>query len=962
MKHVNFKSTIVVKYIILCVFLAFASTLNAQNIFKNKADELYNSAVIETQAKHYQKAITLTKASLNERNNFSDAQILLAKLYMLTHQNTLALKQVKDVLEREPKYIDAYYYAINIELKNGRFEEAMCFVDDGLYYFPLDKYLLLKKLAVLDTARHVYKGNEHADYLLKRFPNDSTVERAYVYHHITTGQYYMRRKNTLSAIENFIKALEVDPENTEATQYLFNAYSKSGNTQAALEHINKNLLDNPKSYPFLMKKAGMLEDNYQYAEALSILNYVAKLYPNSDARKRAADLRLTAARFYANKDPYTLYEGIAEQSPGNREVINKLIALNMTREQYNTALGYINKTLKNNPNEEFLLATKVDILTYQKKYTQAGNIAQKLYARNNSKYRQTLLELKLASAKDFTAQQMPDSAIVEYQNALKLDARNSFAINNLSNIYVAQRNYDKALEIIDKGLKIYPSDEGLLLKKSSVLFDAGNVEDAIAVSKKLTQKKPNNPKYLGIYVYQSMAAGSNFMKTEDFDEAREQLKNVIAKQPNNIEALNYLINLESGSKNYSQALTYLNTALKNNPDNKELLLKKSNVLEDMKNYKEAYAISSNLMARYPYKTAYKKSYTAQTIAAGRAYQKLNLPDSALLEYQKALKVSPTDSMALIYTINTLKDKNLNDSTLTYIHTGIAAHPKSEYFQLRRTEYLAAKKLYPEAILAADSLVKINPSLANLDYAALLKSKSYRDQFGLFFLNTSFDDKNLSTFNIATIEYRHFLNKGKGAYAGRVNYAARNQGTGIQGEVELYYNHNPKLYSYATAAISNQIIFPQILLRYSAFKMLSKTWEGEAGLRYFKSVNFTTTSFVLSAAKTYNDFWFNLRGFLIRDQNSNFYKVANFTGRHFMNNGQEYVSFNAGIGNSPDDVSTLIQFPALQGVASGNVGVGYQKTFTYRTSVGINANWINQKINNTNYRNQYDLYFTFLRKF
>ncbi len=958
----NFKKIKLMKLVLVCFLLTTSFNLAAQNIFQNQADVLYNKAILETQAKHYKKAITLVKASLSQRNNFSDAQILLAKLYMLTNQNKLALIEVKDVLEREPRYIDAYYYATNIELKNGHFEDALCFVDDGLYYYPLDKFLLLKKLAILDTARYIYKGNDHADYLLKRFHNDSTVERAYVYHHITTGLYYMRRKNTLSAIAHYQKALEVEPENREANEYLFSAYNKSGNTQAIQERLNKNLLENPKSYPLLLKKAAILEDNYQYAEALSVLNYAANLYPNSDARKRENELRLTAARFYANKDPYTLYEGLAEKSPGNREIINKLISLNITREQYNTALGYINKTLKNNPNEEFLLSNKVDILTYQKKYTQAGYIAKKLYARNNTKYRQTLLELKLASAKDFIAQQMPDSAIVEYKIALGLDARNSYALNNLSNIYVSQKKYDKALETIDRSLKLYPNDENLLLKKSSILFDAGNVEDAIVVSKKLVQKKPNNSKYLGIYIDQSMAAGSGFMKTEDFDEAREQLLNVIAKQPNNVEALNYLINLESGSKNYNQALRYLNTALNNNPDNKELLLKKSAVLEDMKNFKEAYTISNNLMVRYPYKTAYKKSYISQTIAAGRAYQKVNLPDSALLEYQKALSVSPSDSMALIYTVNTLKDKNQNDSTLKYINTGIAAHPKSEYFLLRRTEYFAGQKLYSEAILAADSLVKINPSLANLDYAAMLKSKSYKDQFGLFYLNTRFDDENIAPFNIATVEYRHFLNKGKGAYAGRVNYAARNLGTGIQAELELYYNHNPKLYSYATAAISNQIVFPQILLRYSAFRMLNKTWEGEVGLRYFKNINFKAVSFVASAAKTYKDFWFNLRGFLVRDQNNNFYQVANFTGRHYMNNAQEFVSFNAGIGNSPDDVSTIIQFPSLQGVASGNVGVGYQKTFKYRTSVGVNANWINQKINNTIFRNQFDLYFTFLRKF
>jgi YaiO family outer membrane protein len=949
-----------IKYIAICLFVSLSLNLEAQNIFKNLEQEYYNQAVKETHLKNYPKAISLVKSSLEQRSNSSDAQILLVKLYILTNQNALALKLVKEILARDPKYIDAYYYAVDIELKMGNSNEALCFVDEGLFYYPDDKNLLLKKLIALDNGRKIYMGNDQAEYLLKNFPNDSTIEQAYINHHINTGLYYMSKKNSLMANSNFEKALLVDPDNKIANRYLLNVNNESNSNST--ENNKSNLTDNVKSYAQLLKKADLLTDEYQYAEAISVLNYAAGKYPKSDAKKRAANLRLIAARFYANKDPYTLYEGIAENSPENREAINKLISINMTREQYNTALGYINRTLKNNPNEEFLLGNKVDILTYQKKYTQAGYIAQKLYNRNQNKYRQALLELKLASAKDFTSQQMLDSAINEYHTALSLDAQNLYAINNLSNIYLAQKNYPSALQMIDVGLAIYPNNDNLLLKKSSVLFDSGNINDALKISEKLVKENATTSKYLDLYIDQNMLAGRNNMNSEDFDEAIENFKNIINKQPANLEALNYLVNLESGTKNYNQELFYLDAALQINPDNKELLIKKSAALEDMKNFKAAYAISHNLMMRYPYKTAYKKSYTSQTVTSGRTYQKLNLPDSALLEYHKALIASPTDSLALLYTINTLKDKNLNDSTLKYINIGVKSHPNSEYFQLKRTEYLEYKKLYAEAVLAADSLVKINPSLANVDYAALLKSKACKNQFGLFYLNTTFDDKNLATFNIATLEYRHFLNKGKGAYAGRVNYAARNQGTGIQGELELYYNHTPKLYSYATAALSNQIIFPQILLRYSAFRMLSKTWEGEAGLRYFKSTNFTTTSLVLSAAKTYKDFWFNLRGFLVSDQNRNLYQVANFTGRHYMNNSQEFISFNAGVGNSPDDISTLIQFPSLQGVASGNVGVGYQKTFKYRTVLGINTNWINQKVTNTNYRNQYDLYFTFLRKF
>jgi hypothetical protein len=82
----------------------------------------------------------------------------------------------------------------------------------------------------------------------------------------------------------------------------------------------------------------------------------------------------------------------------------------------------------------------------------------------------------------------------------------------------------------------------------------------------------------------------------------------------------------------------------------------------------------------------------------------------------------------------------------------------------------------------------------------------------------------------------------------------------------------------------------------------------------------------------------------------------------MNRQQDYIQFNAGLGTSPDDRSRLIQFPKLAGLLTRSVGAGYQKTFSYRTTVGLSGTWINQKITPTSFQNQYDINITLLRKF
>ncbi|SEV93075.1 outer membrane protein, YaiO family [Chitinophaga sp. YR573] len=951
----------VFKYMLFGAVLCLSLQTQAQLFKKEKdADELYNEAVQETKQQHYQKAIQLSQQALAKRSNFTDQELLLGRLYLLTGNYELARKYVKKVLEKDPLYKDAYLYAINIEISDKRYEEAECYVDEALYHFAGDRDLMLKKLAVLDVAQNFYQGGVYANALLEKNSGDTTVQKAYTGHFLLAGHYYQARGNSLLAQQNYEKALMLNPENREAKDAITGMYIRSGSYTRAIEQVNAELAANPGSYDLMMRKLGLLQDTHDYAEALNMLQVILKRYPNDGkARGMETSLRMEAAAWYANVDPYLLYQGILEKNPGNREALDKVIGMSMSRGAYREALAWINRGLKTSPNDQRLLGLKMDVLESDRKFTEAAALAEKLRLGNSSAdMRSHFTALKIASGRDYLAQQQYDLALAEFEKALQADPSDTTALDMMANTYISQKDPVRALQVLDKAIASNPDNVRFLIKKSSVLADMGQYDEAAEIVEQLLSKHPSDQKFSADLVDLRLTAGRILLKSEEYDLAAGQFREVIAQSPNNLDALNYLINLEMAVGQPDSALLYADQALQYYPDNKDLLLKKASVLTEMKRYDEANVITYQMMQRYPFTIKYRTAYTEGLLASGNAAMKNNSLDSALTTFKQILAINRKDSMALLYTINTLNTKKEYDSALLYSNQGLRYYPTDEIFLQKRATTLEFLKMYGPAAVTADSVVLVHNTPANADYADYLHSKIMKDQFGMYYLHSSYDYTE-GKYNIATLEYRHFIKRG--SYAARLNYAGRAQGTGLQGEAELYYIHNPKLYSYALATYSNEVAFAKMRLAYSIFKTFKHNIEGELGIRYLNADSSTSVSGVASIAKTWKDFWVNFRAYYI-SQSPKSYTSFNLTTRYYMNRQQDYLSFTAGLGTSPDDRSRLIQFPQLAGLLTRSVGAGYQKTFKYRTTVGLFGTWINQKISTSTYQNQYDIYIMLQRKF
>ncbi|WP_162946615.1 tetratricopeptide repeat protein [Chitinophaga barathri] len=952
-----------VSCILTALLLCLAAGVQAQifNTKKNKdADELYAEAVQATRAGQYQKAIALSQQALKIRPDFTDQELLLGRLYMLTNNYPAARMYVHKVIKKSPNYRDAYLYAVNIEMLTRQYAQAEKYVNDALKQFPGDKEFMLKKLGILDVTERFQSGNVYAEDLLEKFTGDTSVRKAYVGHYLMAGHFYRQRGIPSLAEQHYEKALAMQPGNQEASSSIMNMHLKSGSYERALEQVNSELAGNPGSYDLLMRKLGLLQDMHNYPEALNVLQQVLKNHPG-DAKARGLDLslRMEAASWYTNTDPYMLYTGILEKNPGNREALDKVIGISLARGAYREALAWINTGLKSSPGDQRLQSLKLDVLESDRKFGEAAILAEKLLrSAPSAEKRQRYIALRVASGRDYLAQQQYDLALAEFESALRESPSDTAALDMTANTYITQKDYPRALDVLNSALAAHPSNARFLMKKASVLAETGQYDEAADIARSLQTRFPGNHRYTDLITDMHLTAGRQFMQAEEYTLAKGQFSLVLDNDPDNMEALNYLVNLESARQQYDSAIYYADIALRLQPDNKEMLLKKASVYTDMKRYADANTINYQLMQRYPYTVKYRTAYVEGLVAEALAHWRNNRPDSAFPIFQQALAIDKKDSLALLNSMNILYARKSYDSALVYANEALRYYPESENFLQRRALNLEGLQDYEAAARAADTLARRFPSADNKDYADLMASKGLKNQFGLFYLNSNYDYAS-SNYNIATVEYRRFFKKG--SWAARANYAGREEGTGLMGEAELYYTHSKSLYSYALAAYGNKIVFPQLRLAYSIFKTFNHEIEGELGARYLMTDSTNSVTGVTSIAKPFGDFWVNLRAYFISEE-GDFNTSFNLTTRYYMNRRQDYLALIAGLGTSPDDRSRLVQFPELTGLLTRSIAAGYQKTIRYRTTLGLFGTWINQKIGDNQFQNQYDIYITVQRKF
>ncbi len=954
--------------ILLFVFLCFES--NAQWLKKSESsDDLYREAKKEIDLKHYQRAINLCHAAIDVSPTNLDIHLLLGRAYGLAGKVDSARIELNYVIQKNPKYKDAYIYLVNIEAVACNYQQALEYADMGLKYYPGDRDLLLKKLDIYTKTGDYLESSKLADYLFERYSSDAYIRSVYLEYKLTLARQYSHKGYLEMAKRAYEAVLEQDPLNKEALQAVFSLDVRSGNYESSLAFTNRALQSSPNSYEFLLKKVSILDAMSRYIEAIEVIEKLMKLYPsNTEVQKLNIYLRMEAGKYYMNADPYLQFQAVLEKDPTNHDALGDVINVAYSRGLMTFALYWVNIALSHYPNDHDWMLKKMGILEALKMYNVAAPIAEGIYKNNPTPAnRHRFLDYKILSAKQYMNENEFDSAAIALNAVLFYDHANLIAINYLINTYTQQKRYDDVLHVIDEALTYYPGDEQLLFRKSAILEAYQRYTEAAFISRQLLTRYPSSKQYLIAFVEQSLLASKQTMQYDDYFGTIDILHQVLDLQPENLDALLYMINIQAAYKQFDSATYYCDEALRYHPDNKDLLLKKSQVLNDGGHFSEACEISGALYGDYPYNLIYRNTYVYQLCTAGQHEMVMHQTDSALNYFSTALSIAPNDTLTLYYTINALLVNNQTDSALALIAKGRFLYPNNTYFLLKRAQIYEGQKRWNDAWLSMDTLLRITPyDLKMIDYAESLYSHRLKNEIGFLYLHSKIVDTATTAINsVASVQYTRRFNRG--SFTGRVNYAGRPIGTGFQFEAETYLNIVPKWFVFAAAGYSpDGAIFPTQRYALSFFHSFKKGWEAELGGRFLTADSGSINSGIASISKEIKDFYFNLRGSYGYFTNSinqvNTYGSGVLTTRIIVSPHGDYFTNVLGYGTAPDDFSRNYEITRILLYNTVSAGAGFTKNFHYRTTLTLFGTWYNTQVGIKHNLNQYDIYVSLLRRF
>ncbi len=944
--------------IVICIIHDITASAQAYD----SPDDWVKAALYQiNQKKDYKKALYLCKQGLAKTPQYVDLHVVLGRIYMLTNRNNEARKELTWVTEKQPSNIDALRYLINIESKEKRYNEALCYADEALAKVPGDRELLVKKATIYLDTRLYDKAFAITEKLLERYPDDDTLRSIYVDQRLTAGRFFAKNAQSIKAREVFESVISIEPYNREAKEYLINNSIRSGNTQQALQYVEEALSQAPNSYEWMRKKASLLTDMHRYPEAIEIVEKMIRLYPaRGELSRQLVDLRMLAGGYMMKMDAYNNYVAVLEKQPTNKEALNNVINMALARNNTADALFYINRALNLNANDADLLFKKSVVYEMLRNYEQATIIMQQLVSirANNPAYTERYIDLLLITGKEYLAENLWEKAVETFKKVLLYQPNQPQALDYLVSVCLQQKKYDDALAYQNEIIRINATVEARF-KKANILMDAGRYAEASKLLQKIYEIE-KAPIYKNALIESFLFAAKNAFQQEETDSARLYTLMALHIAPNDTTALNYIINTESGLKNYTQALYWCDKALDRYPASKSFKLKKASVLEGAGLYMEAYKVSYQLIQEYPYSQRIRNVYLNHKLMAGLQYNKNEMPDSAIMEFKAMLNVEPNDTNALYYLAQAYNTQKQYDSSLYYIDAYLQQRPESEQGIFKRAVIFENTRQYDSAAYTMKNLTRRFPdNQSYTNYYDYLHSMTLKDQIGLFWLNSNFDDVALPS-NIVTLHYQHHLKNRNITLNTRLNYAPRRTGNGFQFEGEAFWIHSPKYYSQILADISNGVIFPKLKLGYSLFRNFNNGWEGELGLRYLNADSLSTLSVTASASKYFKEYWFNARTYIIPlygKINPSF----NLTARYYMNNFSDYVALIIGAGSLPDENSRLFLLNNNIQFLSKSVGIGYQKTIRYRNILSAIYTLTNQKVAVDAFQNQHLLYLTFIRK-
>lgn len=252
------------------------------------------------------------------------------------------------------------------------------------------------------------------------------------------------------------------------------------------------------------------------------------------------------------------------------------------------------KNLIENAIKEFVAAVNSDA-TYYQAYNAMGVATLKLGNRNDAKELfQAALQINSNYATAYD--NLGNVALIEgsldeaenyFNKSLKLNSTNPTTMYHLAQVAVRQRDYNKALTWLNHSIHLHPMSSPALTLQGECYLIQGNQAAAINSFKKAVNVKPENSR-----PYVNLA--NIYEKRADEEFAMEQLKTVLAINPNYIDGMIRVADMSLHTRKYEQALDYYSKLIDDSQYNDRAIVGLANTYYEMsKDHADSGNITTN---------------------------------------------------------------------------------------------------------------------------------------------------------------------------------------------------------------------------------------------------------------------------------------------------------------------------------------------------------------------------------
>ena len=406
--------------------------------------------------------------------------------------------------------------------------------------------------------------------------------------------------NSVEAEKAFKKVLDQDANNEEALTGLAMVYSEVGDTKNAIEMLRMVTTKNPNPRT-LSALANFYEQTHDYTSAMDTWRQALQMDPENSRIKRAlSEDMLRVDRF---DEALKLYTEIAAADPRDTQVQLRLSEIYRQKGDFAKARAAFNKARELDRDNIEVRYDEVNLLEAEGKTDDAiaalrailNDTAKKTYTDAEKNARTTLLErlgLLYRNAARY------NEAVEAYRQIAQVDANAAARASvEIVDTWRIAKDLNKAQEEAQAALKKFPADRMVKLVHASLLSDQGKTDEAVAALRNLLTGDKDRETQLAIaQVYEKgkrfgdmakaldaaeklsesnqdkqqviFMRGAMFERTKDYDAAEAEFRKVLAMDPQNAGALNYLgYMLADRNVRLDEAQTMISKAVQLDPQN-----------------------------------------------------------------------------------------------------------------------------------------------------------------------------------------------------------------------------------------------------------------------------------------------------------------------------------------------------------------------------------------------------------